>query len=179
MKITSIEKVGKRKVYDISVADVEHYILENGVVSHNSGLMYSCNQAFIIGKSQEKDGTELLGYNFTINIEKSRFVREKSKLPFTVTYEEGVHKYSGLLDLAKESGHVISQKVGWFTRVDKETGEIADKNYRAKDLGNAAFWDPILKSPSFDKFIKDRFQLSANSMMSYEESTDSEGEVDE
>lgn len=149
------------------------------IISGGSGLMYSCNQAFIIGKSQEKDGTELLGYNFTINIEKSRFVREKSKLPFTVTYEEGVHKYSGLLELAKESGHVISPKVGWFARVDKETGEISDKNLRAKDLGNATFWDPILASPSFDKFVKDRFQLSANSMMSYDESISDEGDIDE
>lgn len=148
------------------------------IISGGSGLMYSCNQAFIIGKSQEKDGTELLGYNFTINIEKSRFVREKSKLPFTVTYEEGVHKYSGLLDLAKESGHVISQKVGWFTAVNLETGEIGDKNFRMKDLGNSTFWDPILKSPSFNKFIKDRFQLSANSMMSFEESVE-EGDVNE
>lgn len=149
------------------------------IISGGSGLMYSANQAFIIGKSQEKDGTELLGYNFTINIEKSRFVREKSKLPFTVTYEEGVHKYSGLLDLAKESGHVISPKLGRYASVDKETGEISDKSYKIKDLGNAAFWDPILKSPSFDKFIKDRFQLSANSMMSYEESVDDVGESDE
>ena len=33
MKIKSVKSVGKQKVYDISVKDAEHYVLENGVVS--------------------------------------------------------------------------------------------------------------------------------------------------
>jgi hypothetical protein len=84
MKIKSIERIGKNPVYDISVKDVNHYVLENGVVTHNTGLIYSANQAFIIGKAQEKDGTDLAGWNFTLNVEKSRYVREKSKLTFQV-----------------------------------------------------------------------------------------------
>jgi hypothetical protein len=106
MKISSIKPIGRHRVYDISVADVEHYVLKNGVVTHNTGLIYSANQAFIIGKSQEKDGTELAGWNFTLNVEKSRFVREKSKLTFRVLYESGIQKYSGLLDMALEAGLV-------------------------------------------------------------------------
>ena len=82
-------------------------MFSKSVMSGGTGGMYSANQVFIIGKSQEKDGQELIGYNFTINIEKSRFVREKSKLPFTVTFEKGLSKWSGLLDIALESGHVI------------------------------------------------------------------------
>lgn len=74
------------------------------IISGGTGLIYSANQAFIIGKSQEKDGTELAGWNFTLNVEKSRFVREKSKLTFRVLYESGIQKYSGLLDMALESG---------------------------------------------------------------------------
>jgi RecA/RadA recombinase len=77
------------------------------IISGGTGLIYSANQAFIIGKSQEKDGTELAGWNFTLNVEKSRFVREKSKLTFRVLYETGIQKYSGLLDMALESGQVI------------------------------------------------------------------------
>ena len=41
MKIKSIERVGKQKVYDLSIDsenyDEQHYVLENGVVSHNTG----------------------------------------------------------------------------------------------------------------------------------------------
>jgi RecA/RadA recombinase len=76
------------------------------IISGGTGLIYSANQAFIIGKSQEKDGTELAGWNFTLNVEKSRFVREKSKLTFRVLYESGIQKYSGLLDMALEAGLV-------------------------------------------------------------------------
>ena len=88
-------------------------MFSKSVMSGGTGGMYSANQVFIIGKSQEKDGQELIGYNFTINIEKSRFVREKSKLPFTVTFEKGLSKWSGLLDIALESGHVIKPSNGW------------------------------------------------------------------
>ena len=41
MKIKKIEKIGHRPVYDIEVADSYSYVLENGVITHNSGLVYS------------------------------------------------------------------------------------------------------------------------------------------
>lgn len=41
MKIVSIENVGKKPVYDLSIDsdnyDEQQYVLENGVVSHNTG----------------------------------------------------------------------------------------------------------------------------------------------
>ena len=116
MKIKSIRCIGQHKVFDISVQDVEHYVLENGVVTHNTGPMYSANSVFIIGRAQEKDGTDLTGYTFTINIEKSRFVKEKSKLKFTVKFNGGIDKWSGLLDLALESGHVLKPSNGWYQK---------------------------------------------------------------
>ena len=77
MKIKSIKPVGKLPVYDISVDKTEHYALKNGVITHNTGLYYSANMIFIISKAQEKDGDELAGWKFTINIEKSRYVKER------------------------------------------------------------------------------------------------------
>ena len=64
MKITNIEQVGKHKVYDITVADNHQYVLENGVVTHNTGIYYSSSNIFIIGRQQEKEGTDVVGYNF-------------------------------------------------------------------------------------------------------------------
>lgn len=139
------------------------------IISGGSGLIYSANQAFIIGKSQEKDGTDLIGYNFTINIEKSRFVREKSKLPFTVTYEDGIMKYSGLLDIALQSGHVMKPSNGWYSRVNTETGEVEEKKFRIKDTHTSEFWNKILKNPSFNEYIKSRYQLGAVQMVADEE----------
>ena len=159
---------------DIPCVVVNHTYKEIGlypkdIVGGGTGSYYSADNIFILGRQQEKDGTELIGYNFTINIEKSRFVREKSKLPFTVTYEDGIMKYSGLLDIALESGHVIKPKNGWYTRVNKETGEVEEKNYRIKDTTTSSFWDPILKDKSFNEFIKARYQLGSVKMVTEDE----------
>lgn len=176
MRVSKIEKIGKLPVYDIMVDDKSHYILENGVVTHNSGLMYSANQAFIIGKSQEKDGTELVGWNFTINTEKSRFVREKAKMPFRVMYGSGIQKYSGLLDLALESKLVIKPSMGWYSRVD-EDGVVEDRKWRAKDTDTAEFWGPMLvKESKFCKWIESRFKLTSMTDVSDESLSEFAGE---
>lgn len=159
MKIQSVKKIGKKPVYDITVKDVHHYTLRNGVVTHNTGGMYSSNCVFIITKAQEKEGTEIAGYKFTINIEKSRYVKEKAKFPFVVTYKKGIDRYSGLLELALECGLVIKPKVGWYQKVDPETGEILEKNYREKDTHNLEFWRDILVSQKFREFCSHKYKL--------------------
>jgi len=139
------------------------------VMSGGTGGMYSANQVFIIGKAQEKDGTDLVGWNFTINIEKSRFVKEKSKFTFLVTYKGGISRWSGLLDLALESGHVIKPSNGWYQKIDPETGEILDKKYRAAETDSADFWLPILKDMSFNDFVEKKFAASGGTLLSDEE----------
>lgn len=175
MKIKSITPVGKHDVFDISVADVEHYILENGVASHNTGSYYSADNIFILGRQQEKDGTELLGYNFIINVEKSRHVREKSKIPVTVTFDGGLSKWSGLLEMAMEAKMVVKPSNGWYSRVDPVTGEVEDKKYRIKDTDTKDFWLPVLMSEAFQTWVKDNYQISSGQMMS-DEMIDSEME---
>jgi hypothetical protein len=160
MKIKSITPVGKRKVYDISVEDVEHYILDNGVASHNTGIYYSADNIFIIGRQQEKDGNELTGYNFIINVEKSRYVREKSKIPVEVSFEGGISKWSGLLDIALEGGFVTKPSNGWYAKAGEQN------KYRLKDTHNKEFWMPIIQSKEFNTFVENRYRMSNNSMMS-------------
>ena len=167
MKIVSVEPVGKRFVYDISVKDAEHYVLENGVVTHNTAVQYVANTVIIVTKSQEKDGTELVGSNFTMNIEKSRYVREKSKLTFTVTNEGGVEKYSGLLDLAVDAG-LIQKNGAWYKVVNPDTGEISE-NKRLRDINTPEVWEPIIQSEKFKEHVKVSFQLGYASMMNSEE----------
>lgn len=139
------------------------------IISGGTGLIYSANQAFIIGKAQEKDGTELTGFNFTLNVEKSRFVREKSKFPFTVTFEKGINKYSGLLDIALELGFVTKPKQGFYSKVNMETGEIDDKLYRQKSTNNSEFWEPILNSQEFKDAVYNRYSVSSHSIITDED----------
>jgi len=145
MKIKSVKSVGKKEVYDLSIADDnydnQHYILENGVVSHNTGVYYSANSIFIIGRSQEKVGTEIKGYHFKIKIEKSRFVKEASTIPISVMFDGGISKYSGLLEEALDAGLVVKPKNGWYSIVNMQTGEVDDKCYRAKEFVKPELWE--------------------------------------
>lgn len=144
-------------------------MFSKSVMSGGTGGMYSANQVFIIGKSQEKDGGELTGFNFTLNAEKSRFVREKSKFTFTVTFDGGINRWSGLIDIAIDLGFVVKPSNGWYSRVNKETGEIEEKKFRMKDTNNKDFWDPILSSEAFNVAVQERFAISSSSVISDEE----------
>lgn len=133
------------------------------VVSGGTAVMLAANQVFIISRSQDKssDGS-LEGWNFTINIEKSRFVKEKSKLTFNVNFEKGINIYSGLLDLSLESGHVVKPKKGYYSRVNIETGEIEPDSIKEEKTNCKEFWSQILTDKKFHKFVKNKFKLTTN-----------------
>ena len=68
---------------DIPMVVVNHTyktmeLYSKDVVGGGTGSYYSADNIFILGRQQDKDGTELQGYNFIINVEKSRYVREKN-----------------------------------------------------------------------------------------------------
>lgn len=151
-------------IKDIPMVVVNHTYKEIGlypkdVVSGGTGVYYSADSIYIIGRQQEKEGTELTGYNFIINVEKSRYVREKSKLAVEVSFEGGISKWSGLLDIALESGHVTKPSNGWYAK----KGE--DKKYRLADTHNKDFWIPVLTDKTFNEFIETKYRVSSNNIM--------------
>jgi len=155
---------------DIPMVVVNHTYMEIGmfpkaIVGGGTGSYYSADNIFIIGRQQEKEGTEVVGYNFIINVEKSRYVKEKSKIPVTVSFDGGISRWSGLLDIAVESGHVIKPSNGWYSKVDKETGEIEEKKYRLKDTDTKDFWLPIITSKSFQTYVEEKYRVSAAEIM--------------
>jgi RecA/RadA recombinase len=154
---------------DIPMVVVNHTYKEIGmfpkdIVGGGTGSYYSADNIFILGRQQEKDGTEITGYNFIINVEKSRYVKEKSKIPVNVSFDGGINKWSGLLDLALESKHVIKPSNGWYSKVD-ENGEIEDKKYREKDTNSSEFWLPILKQKSFRDFVENKYRVAATEIL--------------
>ena len=155
---------------DIPLVVVNHTYMEIGlypkaIVGGGTGSYYSADNIFILGRQQEKDGTELTGYNFIINVEKSRYVREKAKIPITVMFDGGISKWSGLLEMALESGHVIKPSNGWYARVDKSTGVIEDKKWRIKDTDSKEFWLQVLMDKSFQQWVTENYQISSGSIM--------------
>jgi RecA/RadA recombinase len=160
-------------IKDIPMVVVNHTYKEIGlypkdIVGGGTGSYYSADNIFILGRQQEKDGTELVGYNFIINVEKSRYVREKSKIPVTVRHDGGISTWSGLLDMALESGHVVKPSNGWYSRVD-EDGVVEDKKFRIKDTDTKEFWLPIIQLKGFQEWIKNTYQVSTGSIMANEE----------
>ena len=104
-KIKSITSVGTGDVYDISVEKYENYILENGVVTHNSGLQYASSTIVYLSKSKEKDGTEVIGNIIRAKTQKSRLSKENKQVEIRLFYDErGLDKYYGLLELGEIGG---------------------------------------------------------------------------
>lgn len=161
------------RLKDIPLVQIAHTydtqeMFSKTVVSGGSGILLASDNVWIIGRSQEKDSDGLAGYNFTINIEKSRYVREKSKIPITVKFEGGISKYSGLLDIAMEASVVVKPSNGWYSRVD-EDGVVEQKKFRAKDTDTAEFWDTVLTNKKFIEYIESRYKVSNGTVMSDEE----------
>jgi RecA/RadA recombinase len=158
---------------DIPLIVVNHTYMEIGmfpkaIVGGGTGSYYSADNIFIIGRQQEKEGTEIIGYNFIINVEKSRYVREKSKIPVTVYHDGGISRWSGLLDIALESGHVVKPSNGWYSKVD-EDGVVEDKKFRLKDTDTKEFWMPVLMQKTFVEFVKSKYQVGSTEILKDED----------
>lgn len=162
---------------DIPLVAIQHTYEEQKmygktIMSGGQGGMLSSDNVWIIGKAQEKDGTDLMGFKFTINIEKSRKVKEKSKFEVLVKFDGGISKYTGILDLAVASGEVIKPKVGWYQLVDKETGEVIGPLARAADTEKESFLGVVLKRESFKAWVRETFQIAHNQIIADDEETD-------
>ena len=155
---------------DIPMVAVNHIYMtqemfSKPVVSGGTGVYLSADNIYILGRQQEKEGSDLAGYNFIINVEKSRHTREKAKIPITVKFEGGLSKWSGLLEMALESGHVIKPSNGWYSKVNIETGEVEEKKYREKDTNSSEFWIPVLKQQSFRDFVESKYRVASTEIL--------------
>jgi RecA/RadA recombinase len=68
------------------------------------GLKYAASSIVFLSKSQDKDGTEVVGNIIKCKVEKSRFTREKSMVETKLSFTKGLDRYHGLTDLAVEAG---------------------------------------------------------------------------
>lgn len=155
---------------DVPLIAVNHTYKEIGmfpkdIVGGGTGIYYSADNIWILGRQQDKVGTEIKGYHFVINIEKSRYVKEKSKIPISVSWEGGVQKWSGLLEVALAGQYVAKPSNGWYQHVDRETGELVGSKYREKDTLTAEFWEPILNGTDFKEFVKKQFTIGHASII--------------
>lgn len=79
------------------------------VMGGGDGLKYAASSIVFLSKSQDKDGTEVVGNIIKCKLEKSRFTREKSMVETKLSFTKGLDRYHGLTDLAIEAGIWKSQ----------------------------------------------------------------------
>jgi hypothetical protein len=159
---------------DIPMLAINHTYQEMGlfpkaIVSGGTGIYYSADNIWIIGRRQNKKGTDVVGYDFVINVEKSRMVKEKSKIPVTVSWEGGIEKYSGLLEVGLAGGYVQKPSNGWYCRVNKDTGEMVEPKVREAQTLEGEFWKPLFEESDFKKFVKEHYTIGHRSMISEDE----------
>ena len=151
------------RLKNIPLIAINHTYKEIGlfpkdIVSGGTGGIYSSDTIWILGRQQDKQGTEIAGYNFIINVEKSRYVREKSKIPISISWEEGLNKWSGFLEQALEFGCVVKTKPGWYASVID--GVQSETSYREKQiLRNDEFWLDILQKTQLAEHIKSKYKI--------------------
>lgn len=164
MKIIKIKKIGKHKVCDISVDNHENYVLENGVITHNTGLMYSSDSVLFVNRSQNKDANKtLLGYDFDLTVMKSRFIKEASRFPITVSFEGGVEMYSGVFEYALELGFIVSPTKGWYLpRFEAGlSGTDAVNRRKSQMIEDVELMESLLHNREFTTALHDKFSLDS------------------
>lgn len=141
------------------------------IVGGGTGIYYSADNIWIIGRRQNKTGTEITGYDFIINVEKSRMVKEKSKIPISVSWDGGIERFSGLLDVALAGGFVTKPSNGWYQLVDRETGAESGSKVRQKETLSEEFWSDLLKDQAFTDFMANQYSIDkkAETHMEFEE----------
>jgi RecA/RadA recombinase len=153
-------------IKDIPMITINHTyktmeMFSKDVVSGGTGIYYSADNIWIIGRQQEKDDkTKIIqGYHFIINIEKSRYVREKSKIPITVLYDQGINKWSGFLENALEAKIIGKPLAGRYEQMAID-GTFFGPRYKEDDIiSNDEFWTNILNTTNFKEFIHNKYSV--------------------
>jgi len=65
-----------------------------------SGLKYAASSIVYLSKKKEKDGSEVVGNIVHCKNHKSRLTKENKMVDVRLTYDKGLDRYYGLLELA-------------------------------------------------------------------------------
>lgn len=164
------------KLLDIPLICINHIyksqsFIPEEIVGGGTGGTYGSDNIWIIGRQQDRSTTgdkEVLGYSFIIKVKKSRFIKEDSKIPIRVYWEEGLKHYSGLSDLAVEFGLIKETKQGRSPAYEYEGVTVL-----AKDIdSDEAFWSAIFENTDMKERIRTKFKIDGKTKL--EESTSDE-----
>lgn len=133
------------------------------IVGGGTGIMYSSDTVWIIGKNQLKENEEITGSKFIIKIEKSRYVKEKSQFPITVRWGTGIAKWSGMDEIAEKLGLITKGRLGrsgayLYESISK--GQIGSK---LTDIdSDDAFWETILEETDLKDQLEAAYKIGGS-----------------
>lgn len=156
------------KIKDIPLVVINHTYKEIGMFPKDipgggTGGYFAADTLWIVGRQQEKVDGEVAGFNFILNIEKSRFVKEKSKFPVTAIFDYGIEPFSGLMDLAIEAGFVEKPSPGWYLKKGEKT------KVREADTKDMAFWKDIIGNEAFNEFVRKKYEVAHGDILAADE----------
>ena len=148
-------KLGRAKVPMVvtnHTYDVVGSMFPTKEMGGGSGLKYAASSIIYLSKKKEKDGTEVIGNIIHCKNHKSRLTKENKMVDVRLTYDKGLDKYYGLLELA--------EKYGIFKKVSTRF-ELPD--------GSKQFGKTILSSPEtyFTEDIMKQLDEAANKEFKY------------
>lgn len=140
-KIVKKEYLPSDDVYDIEVDKYHHYILDNGVVSHNSSVQFTPSIVIAMNKRKLKEDeegnktTEVQGIKVDAVVRKTRYAKPYQKISFNIPWDRGLDEYSGLFELFSESleynGKPVLQRDGnKYAYYSLKTGELVFSKFR-------------------------------------------------
>jgi hypothetical protein len=92
-------------VFDIEVAEDHHYLIGDGIVSHNSGFVFASSIIVSMNKRKLKEDehgvkiTEVTGIRSKIKCVKTRYAKPFEEVEVLIPFTKGMDRYSGLFDL--------------------------------------------------------------------------------
>ena len=148
-------KLGRAKVPMVvtnHTYDVVGSMFPTKEMGGGSGLKYAASSIVYLSKRKEKDGTEVVGNIIHCKNHKSRLTKENKMVDVKLTYDKGLDKYYGLLELAEK--YEIFKKVS--TRF-----ELPD--------GSKQFGKTILNEPEkyFTEDIMHQLDIAAETEFKY------------
>ena len=117
-----------------------------------SGLKYAASSIIYLSKRKEKDGTEVIGNIIHCKNHKSRLTKENKMVDVRLTYDKGLDRYYGLLELAEK--YEIFKKVS--TRFELPDG--------SKQFGKTILNDP---ETYFTEDVMHKLDLAAETEFKY------------
>lgn len=97
-----LAKVNVPLIVTNHVYDAVGSYIPQKVMSGGSGLKYTASQIVFLSKKKDKDGKDVIGNIIKCTLMKSRFTKENKQVEVKLTYNKGLDRYYGLLDLAEK-----------------------------------------------------------------------------